>query len=353
MSAATRTRGLAILLVEDNDADAELVRDLLEDEVPDAAVARVSRLAEAAEQLEDETFDCILLDLGLPDSVGIATITTLRTHDTHVPVIVLTGRDDEEVGLSALREGAQEYLVKGQTDGRLLRRAIHYAIERKMLDEAKSQFIARAAHELRTPLAVLAGLGETIATNFDKLAEDELDVILRSLNRQAKRAGTLIGQLLDLSQAELGRISLHMERLDMASLVSAGLEAAPPPDGVEVSVAVEPGLEVEGDALRLEQILTNLITNAYKHGARSVSIAAERAAEGVRVAVSDDGPGIMEDMREELFEPFVRGPRTDTEGAGLGLAISRRLAEAMHGDLRLEESEVGACFVLVLPSGAA
>jgi signal transduction histidine kinase len=350
--------GLSVLVVEDNPADAALVEEHLAEGPVAVAVSSASRLSEAVDLLARQRFDCVLLDLGLPDADGVAALEQLRAASLSVPVIVLTGRDDENLGLSTLHHGAQDYLVKGRVDGAALRRAVRYAIERKAMDDARSEFIARAAHELRTPLSVLAGLGETVARAVDQLPPERLTEIREALARQADRARTLISQLLELSQAEMGRVTVAVERLDLGPLVASAVQAAPPPDGVTVTTTGVPaGLVVRGDRTRVEQILTNLLTNAYKYGGPSVEVSAVPGDSVVGIVVADDGPGVAGEVRAQVFEPFVRGARSTrgAEGSGLGLAISRRLAEVMHGSLDLDDDAAaeggpaGSRFVLTLP----
>lgn len=351
MTLTTRHGALHVLIVEDDEPDAELVEELLRSEVPGVTVNIAHRLGDALLRLRDDPIDCVLLDLGLPDSQGMETIRALRGARSAAAIIVLTGRDDERVGVTALREGAQDYLVKGHVDGRSLRRAVRYAIERKALDEAKSQFIARAAHELRTPLAVISGLGETVAANFERLPADQMSEMFVALDRQAKRARALIEQLLDLSQAELGRVNIVAERLAVGSVVAAVIESLPAPEGTQVDANIDPSVEVVTDRMRLEQILGNLVTNAFKYGGPAVRIAASRVPDGVSISVEDDGPGIPDAIRAHLFEPFVRGSQTvRPEGAGLGLAICWRLADAIDGRLELSDRENSTCFVLTLPA---
>ena len=123
------------LLVEDNPADARLIRELLK-ELPAGTLQlqQVGRLDSAMERLRQETFDVVLLDLGLPDAQGMEALSLIQEASRSVPIVVLTGRDDERLAWEALRAGAQDYLVKGRTDSQLIR-AIRYAVERKQAEE--------------------------------------------------------------------------------------------------------------------------------------------------------------------------------------------------------------------------
>lgn len=135
--AATRD-DLSVLLVEDDDGDALLVEDLLEGALPGARLTRARTFAQALATLEDD-IDCLLLDLKLPDAEGLDTVVRLRAQAPGVPLIVLTGLNDEAAGVGAVEAGAQDYLVKGHVDGDQLARAIRYSISRCQADEARQQ----------------------------------------------------------------------------------------------------------------------------------------------------------------------------------------------------------------------
>lgn len=131
-----KTRPLTVLLVEDNAGDARLFREyLIEAEPGGFRLFHVSRLSEALEWLDRRSADAVLLDLSLPDCQGLETFTSFHRASPRPATVVVTGLDDSEVALIAVREGAQDYLVKGQMDGHLLARAIRYAVERKRVQE--------------------------------------------------------------------------------------------------------------------------------------------------------------------------------------------------------------------------
>jgi PAS domain S-box-containing protein len=131
---------LHILLVEDNPGDADLIREMLSGVGPEAfEIECVSRLSMALESVKAIRFEFVLLDLGLPDSQGLDTIRAMRGGAPDLPIVVLTGNKDEKTGLDAIKKGAQDYLVKGQLDSRLLIRSIRYAIERKQVEDSLVQ----------------------------------------------------------------------------------------------------------------------------------------------------------------------------------------------------------------------
>lgn len=138
---------IQLLLVEDDDGDALLVESLLAGVAPDVDVTRVERLAQAEELLSGPPgIDCVLLDLGLPDAIGLEAVERLRAAAPDAAIVVLTGHDDEQRGIDALSRGAEDYLVKGSVDGPLLARAIRYAIERCRADRSQRELIEARLH---------------------------------------------------------------------------------------------------------------------------------------------------------------------------------------------------------------
>ncbi len=126
---------IKVLLIEDNVGDCELILRMLNtSEIAEFKLTHTSRLTSGLKLLESNKFDIILLDLGLPDSVGFESFKSTLTEHPAVPIIVLTGLANEEIGIQSIKYGAQDYLVKGEFNGKLLVRAIQYAIERKKLE---------------------------------------------------------------------------------------------------------------------------------------------------------------------------------------------------------------------------
>lgn len=224
--------------------------------------------------------------------------------------------------------------------------------QRAALDAAKTEFIANAAHELRTPLTTLAGLARVLREKLDSMAPDELEEALDALSRQGQRARKLADQLLDLSSLDLGRLDLTAEPVCLCDTVHHALEAAPPPNGTTVELSVPDGLTVLADPVRLQAVVGNLLTNAYRYGGPHVVVEAAGHDRVALLSVVDDGPGVDPDLVPHLFEPFTRGDHeTSAESTGLGLAICRGIVEAVGGTISYAPHEPrGARFQVRLPA---
>ncbi len=234
-------------------------------------------------------------------------------------------------------------------EGLLLAAAIRDVTDRKRLEAARDEFIHNAAHELRTPLATLAGLGELLATHLQEMSAEQVERSLGALQRQGERASVLVANLLDLSQLDGGRAQFHLESIDARASARRALDAAPPPEGTVVELDVPEGLGVWADASRLDQVFTNLLTNAYRYGGPHVRLEGSSGAGVVSLVVTDDGDGVPALLLPRLFEPFTRGPNTEAQGgSGIGLALCVRLVEAFGGTIRYDPNGPGARFLIRL-----
>ena len=219
-------------------------------------------------------------------------------------------------------------------------------------NEVKANFIALAAHELRTPMTTIHGFVTTLHHLGDRLDDEQRDNVRLALIQQTERMARLIEQLLDLSRLDADAIDIAPEQVDVRAQVEEIVRAtAADPDAVEVAVPEDTQATVDRNVL--DRVVGNLITNAFRYGQPPVIVSAERTDNHLRITVEDRGKGVSAEFVPDLFERFSRseGSRASAVGTGLGLAIARSYARAHGGDLIYEDAEPGgAKFRLVLPA---
>lgn len=219
-------------------------------------------------------------------------------------------------------------------------------------DELKSNFVALAAHELRTPVAVIHGVIETIDRRGNELEADQLTQLEDSLRAQTIRLKLLVEQLLDLSRLDAHAVPIDPQRFAVRGRVDEIVSMAAGDRAGEVSVEIPEDLEATVDPAVFDRILSNLVTNALRYGKPPVIVHADQVDGRLQVAVEDRGEGVAPDFVPSLFERFSRSDaaRPRGTGTGLGLAIAQSYAEAHDGRLEYRQAEPhGARFLIVLP----
>jgi len=232
------------------------------------------------------------------------------------------------------------------------------AEQRARLERKRADLVSTVAHELRSPLTSVKGFTATLLSKWPRFTDDQKRVMLETVNADADRVTRLITELLDVSRIEAGRIELHRQLVDLrarAEQIVAGRVAAG-------DVASRFAVEVNGrlpetwlDADKIDQILANLIENAIRHGAGTVTTVIESAMvhgePGVAVSVRDQGPGIAPEFAPRVFRQFWRSKRRG--GAGLGLFIVKGLVEAHGGSIDVAQAPGGGAeFRFTMPAGA-
>jgi PAS domain S-box-containing protein len=229
-------------------------------------------------------------------------------------------------------------------------------------NNAKSEFLSRMSHELRTPMNAIMGFAQLLESDEETpLTSDQTDNV-REILHGGKHLLELINEVLDLARIETGRIELSLEPVEVPSLIGECMALLQPLTfgrQVELKQDMDGVSTVQADRLRLRQILLNLLSNAVKYNREkgSVWITCQLVSEGrVRIAVRDSGRGIAADALPRLFKPFERieSAYDGIEGAGIGLALSKRLVEAMDGSIGVESvAGEGSTFWVELPAAEA
>lgn len=397
---------VTVLLIDDHPEDARRIKEMLVADrassvLPPPRVVQARTLARAMERLREGDVDVALLELSLPDSGGLETLTTLHDRAPRCPIVVLSERLDEALATRAIRAGAQDYLVKGQVDGGTLSRSLRYAVERKRAEAERDQlarlqgaraeaaqaihlrdeFLAAAAHELKTPLTVLKGTAQVARRLYERSSGIDPQrhlAALDNIDAAVNKITALVNSLLDTTRLQMGRpLELEPRPVDLVALVRRvadqqqvshlhrlrvdlkGLTTPSDHDGATAGTG-EPHLPGDWDEARLERVLDTLLGNAVKyspHGGEVVvtlerSPASSRTVPEAIITVRDEGVGIAPADIPAIFERFYRGRNVigKIDGTGVGLTVARQILEQHGGTLTVESQEgEGSVFTLRLP----
>jgi len=363
---ATRT-----LIVEDNPGDAFLVQEQLSQVDASFEVEAAEDLCAALKSVSTKTPDVVLLDLNLPDSHGTDTIRKMVKKVPNVPVLVLTGQDDEELAVRAVQEGAQDYLFKSELDKGHLVRAIKYAIERQSLLLAlqksqdqqlqfKDQLLSHVSHELRSPLTCIHQFVTILLDGLSGPLTDEQRECLDTVLKSANQLRSMINDLLQTASSEAGKLRLELRCVLLNDLINqAGemLQASAAAKGICLQWdSPSTALLVYADPHRVLQVLLNLIENAVKFTPRNgfITVKAKLDNSNALVTVQDTGCGITEGAKALVFEKLYQEENASDKarkGLGLGLSICKDLV-SRHGGTIWVESQLGrgSTFSFTLPS---
>ena len=374
----TRTP-LHIVLIEDNEEDCADMRQMLLQTGRHRYVFSEARLGAVGVRLvfepEHGPVDCVLLDYGLPDMDALEVLVALcqGSDMPPCPVVVITGALLDE-GQRLLAAGAQDYIGKNWASAEGLTRAIENAIDRFALqrerkrieqaliiakaeaeaaNQAKSEFLLRMSHELRSPLNVILGFTQLIENGTPAPTPGQQKSI-----KQVLHAGwyllDLITEVLELSTIESGNMRLSMQTVCLNEVLDechAMIQTQAQERGLALVFPLfEQTFLVDADSMRTKQVLLNLLSNAVKYNRNAGRIevcCSATPGQAVRVSVQDTGQGLSPVQMTQLFEPFNRlGQESGTTtGTGVGLVISKRLVELMGGRIGVESTMgVGSTF---------
>ncbi|PRX96017.1 sensor histidine kinase [Allonocardiopsis opalescens] len=280
----------------------------------------------------------------------------LRTR-TRQPERLLQLADGREVLVSA------RYVREPEHAGPLVRLVVvlRDAAHLARRDRNRADLVSTVAHELRSPLTSVKGFTATLLAKWDRFTENQKLVMLQTVNADADRVTRLIAELLDVSRIQSGRLELHRQVVDLAErarrVIAGRVAVGDAEDRFRLEVR-GPLPELWLDPDKVDQILVNLVENAVRHGAGTITIeirplAGEEAGEsklGAVVSVSDEGEGIAPELVSRVFRQFWRGKRRG--GTGLGLYIVKGLVEAHGGSIDVRRGpRGGAEFRFMLPAG--
>jgi signal transduction histidine kinase len=362
-----------ILLIEDNAGDADLLRLRLLEGGSQVDVNCVDRLSTALASVALQPPAVVVLDLTLPDSHGPDTFRRLHDRAPNIPVVILTAVDDEEIAVKAVQQGAQDYLLKSEVDGKQLARSIRYAMERQALLTSletsqrqqlqfKDEFLSHVSHEMRTPLTSIHQFASIL---FDGLAgpvpaeqREHLETILKSV----AQLQAMIHDLLETTRAVSGKVRIEPRGIAVGDVLLASvtlLRSTAHEKQIDLKLAVDDKLPlVYADFDRVQQVLFNLMGNAIKFTSPGGSILARASLVEidpgfVYISVSDTGRGISPQAKPSIFERMYQAPEAldnSRTGLGLGLYIAKELVELHDGRISVtSELGKGSTFTFTLP----
>lgn len=391
---------LRVLVVEDSITVQKMVQKMLHPRSGvDFEIQECVNLTDAQERLRRLGADVVILDLTLPESTGVETVSRVREIDKDIPIVVFTGCEDDNLAVAAMHLGADDFLVKREVrQGSLLARTLIYAVEKKkarialdkyamemerLAEDRARQLLhqdrlatigtmsAGVAHEIKNPLSYIAGNTHALETSWLDLNE-----LLDTCRRKGLGDGEEIGYLQEEVPKMLGDILGGVERIVEIcdGLKSFARKSNKEPvvscledlidnslllchNQLKYGVAVEKNYGTKKLALAVQpqmllQVFINLVTNAAQamDGKGRLVLGTTVQDDQVVVTLSDSGPGISEDVLERIWEPFFT-TKPEDQGTGLGLSISRTIIEEHGGTLDVANlaDGGGACFTISIP----
>lgn len=344
----TSAQSLTVLLVEDNPNDARLIeRHLREADTAflpsEIEIHQVQDLDAARSRLAEGDIDLLLLDLGLKKSSGIETFERVKGETKTVPVIVLTGLQDEQAAVDLLQQGAQDYLNKGSLDRDRLVKSLRYALERqereaelKRTTEQLEVLNRILRHDLKNDIQVLTTWIETFAAEFDEADNEYLENILTTIDHMEE----LTENSREFMQLVAGGDDdIALEPIQIHDILAVELEKAQ-------SSYPDAEFSIESDLVSatvmanemLSSAFRNILNNAAQHCDKPtprVDVVMTRRDDTALITIADNGPGVPDDQKEEVFGKGQRG--AESSGTGIGLYLVNTLITQFGGEIWIED----------------
>ncbi len=356
-----RDKPLHLLVVDDQDFDRAMVCARLREVAPaDTIIVEASCGEEALATIKNTAarFDCVLLDMNLPDIHGAELTPMLLGLQKDLSIVMITVEADMDKALACLKAGAQDFLIKGEYSNAGLYRAVRYAMQRQTaamenirlsaelerereVSAMQKDFIHLVSHEFRTPLAIISGAMQMLAAKAPELKEGIGAPQFAKVNAAIVRLVGLLDNVLRLSQVEEGKevfVPVMFDMREALQLVAENFDA----NRLEIADAAMP-VHYFGDQRLVEYAIHNVVGNAIKYSPAEarVSIVIHTLPHAIEMVVTDKGAGMSADMIARAGEKFHRDSKTShIEGTGLGIHLAKRFME-FHGGSLVFESEVG------------
>ncbi len=378
---------LKILIIEDNEVDRMAVLKDLKKSGRKFKLVEADNASSGLKALKKNSFDCVILDYHLPDKNALELLEEVQeSNNIRAPIIVLTGTADQSMGIETLKYGAQDYLIKEETNSDLLMRSIEYAMERhqlkieleekneklKVASGYKSEFLANMSHELRSPLNAILLLSRELANNKEKVLHKDNVESAEIIYKCGNDLLVLINNLLDIAKIESGKMTLYVDENRLKSIIddiNFSFRHIMEGKGLNLKINFSDTLPatIYTDQQKLIQIINNLISNSMKFTKEGgiiidfhrplpdtdLSDSGLDIKKSIAISITDTGIGIPNDKQSEIFEAFKQADGSTSRvygGTGLGLSISRELVKLLGGEIRLKSVEGnGSTFTIYIP----
>lgn len=359
-------RSISVLLVEDSVPDARYVQLMLSKSTYD--VIHAKNFAHACQKVIERMFDVVLLDLSLPDSNGLETFESMVGLIPTIPIVILTGLDDEDVANRAVQLGAQDYILKKEISEYTLSRAIRYSIERKQAEEKskrlvvleqREEFMATLTHDLKNPLLGANRILELMAEQALGVLSDEQSKLLLQLRDNNKMLLSMIQNLIEVYRFEKDVNAVHLENTNLLEIIASCIkDIAPIAENRDIRLTTNFShdvREVFADSNAIRRVMQNLLDNALKFtpSGGEISLVVHPTNGSMAVQIGDTGPGISAEEQAQLFKRFTQGRvgKKYTPGTGLGLYLCKQIIDAHNGKITCFSTEgVGTTFSVILPA---
>jgi len=382
------SHAIKVLSIEDNLAEARLLQEFLkEDKSQQYSLVNTRKLEESLQEinLNCQNYDVVLLDLNLPDSQGISSLSRLIEECPSIPIVVLTNLKDEQLAIESVRQGAQDYLVKKEITPDLLIRSLRYAIERKQVLERlrqvnqvlesrvetqtselikaeetnylKSEFFSMLSHDIRNPLNTIQLASQLLQRRDERITMEQKKAHLQIIRSAIKNMSSLLDELSFIGKMDSAKLKCYPTQLNLENFCRQLVEEnqlAAGEKNVEIEFTISGNFsQTVWDKNLLRHILGNLLTNAIKYSLPNTKVLFELIRQdqiGI-FRLTDFGIGISPTDLKYLFQPFYRGENVGTvPGSGLGMAIVKKCVELYAGEI-VVDSQIGVrtTFTVTLP----
>lgn len=350
---------LHLLVVDDQEFDRKMICNRMAEVAPASTIIVEADSGEEAINAIATTptpFDCVLLDMNLPDIHGVDLTTMILGLRPELSIVMITVEADMDKALKCLKAGAEDFLIKGEYNNISLYRAVRYAIERRRasienfrlnealarereLSAAQKEFIHLVSHEFRTPIAIISGATQLLAAKSPELHTGAGAPQFKKINDALSRLVGLLDNVLRLSMVEEGKEVFSPAMFDMCEAVRLVAECF---DEQRISVEIgDKPMHYYGDQRLVEYALHNVISNGIKYSPNEskVSISLTPHTSGLEIAVRDEGGGMSPEFVARMGEKFHRDSSTShIEGTGLGIHLAKRFIEYHGGSLQFESN---------------